>query len=229
MNEIHNTQAALVLPEYEHEYRSSPPPDYKPTPAATERVIAIALASDIASASAVYHDRSSHSHSPARPTTVHSNTDILVILPRSGHSSSRPTSRSLPAYGRQATISGLLSLAPGRWTSTISKVAVSLKGQASSVLIQQATREPASSRRLFFISQVLWSNTPENDRNSLDKSIKFEFQFPESIAGGQAGVVDLPPTFDEETQMTFGIAIHVKIEYSLRVDVWRRGLWSHKR
>jgi hypothetical protein len=90
-------------------------------------------------------------------------------------------------------------------------------------------REPVSSKKLFVISHVLWSNTPENTRNLLDKSIKFEFQFPESIPGGQKGHVDLPPTFDEETQMVFGIATRVKIEYILRIDVWRRGLWSHKR
>jgi len=212
------------------EYSSDSPPDYKATAAVTERVIASA-------ASAAY---TGHSSSPpfslAGPTvnnssTVHSNAHILLILPRSGHARSTRTSPSLLAYGRQGTISGLLSLAPGRWSSTISKVAVSLAGHASSVLIRQGMREPASSRKLFFISEVLWSNTPKNARNStsLDKPMKFEIQFPESIPDGQKGPIDLPPTFDEKTQTVFGIATHVKIEYKLRVDVWRRGLRSHKR
>lgn len=210
-------------------YSSGSPPDYKATAADTERVIA----------SAASNDRSPPPFLLARPTLnhssiVHSNAYILVILPRPGHTSSTSTrtSPSLLAYGRQATISGLLSLTLGRWTSTISKVAVSLTGQASSVLIRRGTREPASSKKLLCISQVLWSNnTPQNTRNSPspDKSIKFELQFPESVPDGQKGRIDLPPTFDEKTQVVFGLATHVKIEYRLRVDVWRRGLRSHKR
>ena len=213
-------EVALALPEYS----SSPPPDYNATAAVTERVIASATFGD-----GLSPPRSLAGHTINHTSTVHSKSHILVILPRSGHTSSRRTGPSVLAYGRQATISGLLSLAPGRWTSTISKVAVSLTGQASSVLIRQGMREPAASRKLFCISQVLWSNTSENPGNSSDKAIKFEFKFPELILDGQKGHIDPPPTFDEKTQSVFGIATHVKIEYKLRVDVWRRGLWSHKR
>ena len=108
-------------------------------------------------------------------------------------------------------------------------MAISLKGQASSVPLQQGVRQQASSRNLFSISQTLWNSTPGNPRSSLDKSIKFAFRFPDSIPGGPQGHTALPPTFDEQTQTVTGIATRVKIEYSLKVDVWRRGMWSHKR
>ena len=215
------TEAAPALPEYS----STPPPSYNVTAATTERVIV----------PAAYRDRSSPPHSLAGSTinhTVHSNSHILVILPQSGHTTSnrrRQKLPPLPAYGRQAIVSGSILLAPGKWISTITKVAVSLKGQVSSVLIQRGMREPASSKKLFFISQSLWKKTPENARNALDGLMQFEVQFPGSISGEQEGHSDLPPTFDEETQMVFGIATRVKIEYTLRVDIWRRGLRSHKR
>lgn len=204
------------------EYSSTPPPHYNATAAATERVIV----------PAAYVHGSSLSLSPTCPTihhTVHSNSHIFVILPQPGHIQNRQGSPPLPAYGRRATVSGSLSLASGRWTSSISKVAVSLKGQASSVLIQRGMRQPASSKKLFFISRTLWENTPQCDKSAFDSPMKFAFEFPESTADEQERHEDLPPTFDEETQMIFGIATRVKIEYSLRIDVWRRGLWSHKR
>ena len=31
-----------------------------------------------------------------------------------------------------------------------------------------------------------------------------------------------PPSFDQETEMAFGIATYVKIEYTSKIDVWRR-------
>ena len=212
-------EVAHALPDYS----SSPPPDYNATAADTERVI-----ESVAFGSGLSPPLSLAGRSRNHTSTVHSSSYILVILPRSGHTSSARTGPVL-AYGRQATISGLLSLAPGRWTSTIYKVAVSLTGKASSVLIRQGMREPASSRRLCFTSQVLWSKSSENAGKPSDKAIKFEFQIPESIPDGRMGHIDLPPTFDEKTQTVFGIATHVKIEYKLRVDVWRRGLWSNKR
>ena len=213
-------EATLALPEYS----SSPPPDYNATAAVAERVIESA-----AFVGGLSPPLSLAGHTINHTSTVHSSSYILVILPRSGHSSSARTGPSALAYGRQATISGLLSLAPGRWTSTIYKVAVSLTGQASSVLIRQGMREPAASRKLFFISQVLWRDSSKNAGKPSNEAIKFEFQFPESIPDGQKGHIDLPPTFDEKTQTVFGIATQVKIEYKLKVDVWRRGLWSHKR
>ena len=207
------------------QYLSSPPPHYNATAATTERVIE----------PSTYGNGSSPSLSSAGPAinhaTVHSNSHILVILPRSGHSLNRQGSpQSLPAYGRQATVSGSLSLTSGRWTSAISKVAVSLKGQASSVLIQEGMQGPVLSRELFFVSQTLWKNKRGNTLNPPHKSMKFELHFPKSILDGRLkGHVDLSPTFEEETRKVYSLATRVKIEYSLRVDVWRKGLWSHKR
>ena len=214
-DEMSKIEVVPALPEYS----PGPPPHYNVTAAATEQVIV----------PAAYVNASSLSLSPTGPTidhTVHSNPHIFVILAQSGHIPNRQRSPPMPAYGRRATISGSLSLASGRWTSTISKVAVSLKGRASSVLIQRGMRQPAASKKLFFISRTLWKKTAEYDKNSLDNSMKFEFTFPESITGERE---NLPPTFDEETQMVFGIATRVKVEYSLRIDVWRQGLWGHKR
>lgn len=213
-------EATPALPDYS----SSPPPNYNANAAVTEQVIASAPSGD-----GLSPPLSLAGHTTNHNSIVHSNAHILVILPRSRYTSSTRTRPSSFAYGRQATVSGLVSLAPGRWTSTISKVAVSLTGRASSVLVRQGMREPATSRKLFSISQVLWSNTSRNTGNSPDKPIKFEIQFPESIPDGKKGRIDLPPTFDEKTQVVFGISTRVKIEYTLRVDVWRRRLWSHKR
>jgi len=243
------TEVAPVLPGYS----SGPPPDYNVTAVATERVIASTLhdngppppsspAGPVVNVASAAHSpnafRTSRQTTPSSSLpphqsssasyTVHSNSHILVILPRSGRTSSRSRSPPLPAYGRQATVSGSLFLTPGSWTSTVSKVAISLEGQASSVLLQHAMREPASSRKLFSTLQILWKNTADNTLNLPDK-MKFEVQFPPSIPGGRERHNDLPPSFEQKTQMVFGIATHVKIEYTLRVDVWRRGLWRHKR
>lgn len=219
-DKMSQVEVAPGLPEYS----SNPPPNYNANAAVSEQVLASAASGD-----GVSPPLSLAGHTINHTSTVHSNARILVILPRPGRTSSTRTGSSSFAYGRQAAISGLISLAPGRWTSTISKVAVSLTGQASSVLIRQGMREPATSRKLFFTSKVLWSHTSENSGNSPDKPIKFELQFPESIPDGQRGHIDLPPTFDEKTEAVCGIATHVKIEYILRVDVRRRRLWSHKR
>ena len=213
-------EATPALPDYS----SSPPPNYNANAAVTEQVLASTAFGDGSSP-----PPSLAGHTISNTSTVHSNEHILVILPRPGRTSSTRTGPSSFAYGRKGTISGLVSLAPGKWTSTISKVAVSLTGHASSVLIRQGMQEPATSRKLFSTSQVLWSSTSNNSRNSPDKPIKFELQFPESIPDGQKGHIDLPPTFDEKTQTVFGIAAHVKIEYKLTVDVRRRGLWSNRR
>jgi len=236
-------EVAPALPEYS----SSPPPDYNVTAVATERVIASTLynygppPSPPPAGPLFGHPSAPHSTDPFRvflpaapphrPSsanyTVHSNSHILVILPRSYPTSNRRRPLPLlPAYGHQAAVSGSLFLAQGSWTSTISKVAISLEGRASSVLIQRGVRESASSRNLFSVSHTLWKNTGENARDIPDK-IKFEVRFPHAIPGGQARC--LPPSFEQETQMAFGIATHIKIEYTLKVDVWRRGLRRHKR
>ena len=213
------TDVALPLPEYS----SIPPPDYNPAAVATERVIASTYGPP-----RLFRPSLSSHRPPSANYTVHSNSHILVILPRPD-----PTNRwrplpLLPAYGHRAAVSGSLLLTPGSWTSTISEVAISLEGRASSVLIQPGVREPASSRKLFSVSQTLWKGMRGHALNLSDR-LKFEVRFPQSIPGGHTQHIALPPTFEQETQMAFGIATHIKIEYTLKVDVWRRGLWRHKR
>lgn len=211
-----------------------PVPDYSRDPDPSERLVESSISpppymtrvTSIASVSSI----SSHSDyvaeygSSRASSSIHSAGPLIAETPLSRYVYTsgnveldlgpRPEeSRSIPSYGRNGLIRGVVRL---KKHSHVQAIVITLEGRAQTMIMQAGLASGHSAMKVLDLSHSVYEAKGKG-KAPVPSSFPFEFEFPSTITDSTE---PLPPTFR---------GVHPSMEgwirYTVRVQVIKSGLW----
>ncbi|KAG8742305.1 hypothetical protein FRC10_001662 [Ceratobasidium sp. 414] len=124
----------------------------------------------------------------------------------------------LPCYGYMGAIEGTIRV---HQIETVSKVEISLIGEVNTVVSEQAVPSQGASKRFLKHKLTVW-DASSSGASAQQSSHAFAISFPDQ--SNNPNTMSLPPSCRFVTS-----ASSARIQYTVQVDLFRKGLRRHKR